>query len=217
MTDPANSPSRHDVASLLARVESVEADNRKLRRLSLALIGFVAVLAGLAVAIMVVAGQYGLPGTTAEIVAARQFVLRDGEGRPRSLWGEDDEGAIRLVMQDPAGQPRLRLSLLPDGGAGLSLIDSAGHNRAVVALLPDQASSIVLADGTGRTRSVFGLAPDGSSTLIFADRTGVTRASLGVDARGAATSTFSDRGQSQVEEPAAETPADSADTTSTRP
>lgn len=205
MTDPANSPSRHDVASLLARVESVEADNRRLRRLSLALIGFVAILAGLAVAIMVVAGQYGLPGTTASIVAAEQFVLRDDDGRPRSLWGTDEEGAVRLVMQDEGGQPRLRLSLLPDGGAGFTLIDSAGNNRAVVALLPDQAANIVLADGTGRTRTVFGLAPDGSSTLVFADRTGVTRASLGVDARGAATSTFSERGgQAPVEEPVVE-------------
>ena len=192
-----------------ARVAAVEADNRKLRRLSLALIGLTAILAGLAVALMFVASRYGLPGTTAEIVAAEQYVLRDPEGLPRGLWGTDEDGAMRLLFQDKAGQPRLRLSLLEDGGAGISLIDSAGHNRAVIALLPDQAVSVVLADGNGKTRSVFGLAPDGNSTLIFADRSGVTRASLGVDSRGLGAFTLSDRGRQAVEEPE-EPPADSA-------
>lgn len=196
---------------LAARIAEVESDNRKLRRLSLALIGLTAVLTGLAVALMFVSARYGLPGTTADIVAARQFVLRDGAGLPRGIWGTDEDGTMRLLFQDLAGQPRLRLSLLDDGGAGISLIDSAGHNRAVIALLPDQAVSIVLADGNGKTRSVFGLAPDGNSTIVFADRAGVTRASLGVDSRGLGAFTLSDRGRSAVEEePAEPDPADSA-------
>lgn len=189
---------------LLRRVDAVERDNRRLRRLSLALIGLVAVLTGLAVALMVVSARYGLPGTTADIVSARQFVVRDKSGAQRGLWGIDDKGAVRLVLQDGAGQPRLRLSLLDDGGAGLSLVDSAGHNRAVVAILPDQAVTVVLADGNGKTRSVLGLTPDGNSSLIFADRTGITRSSLGVDSRGIGTFTLSDRGRSAVEEPADE-------------
>lgn len=194
---------------LLGRVEAVESDNRKLRRLSLALIGIVAVFTGLAVALMMVSAQYGLPGTTADIVAARQFTLRGSDGKPRGYWGSDDSGAVRLVLQDSAGQARLRLSLLGDGAAGISLIDSAGHNRAVVALLPDQAATIVLADGNGKTRSVFGLTADGNSTLMFADRTGVTRASLGVDARGVGNFTLSERGRAATEEPVEEDTASS--------
>ena len=201
--------------SLAARVAAVETDNRKLRRLSLALIGLTAILAGLAVALMFVASRYGLPGTTAEVVAAEQYVLRDPEGLPRGLWGTDEDGAMRLLFQDKGGQPRLRLSLLEDGGAGISLIDSAGHNRAVIALLPDQAVSVVLADGNGKTRTVFGLSPDGSSSLVFADGSGVNRASMGVDTRGLGTFTLSDRGRSApVEEPEE---ADTAASDTSRP
>ena len=55
-------------ADVLERLDAVERDNARLRRLSIALIVLVAVLAGLAVAIMVVSARYGLPGTTADIV-----------------------------------------------------------------------------------------------------------------------------------------------------
>ena len=214
MTDPRIPPiddySRPDaepVGGLLERLDAVERDNSRLRRLSIALIALVAILTGLAVAIMVVSAEYGLPGTTADIVAARQIVVRDKAGLPRGLWGVDDSGAVRLVLQDQQGQPRIRLSLLGDGAAGVTLIDSAGHNRAVVALLPDQAVSVVLADGTGKTRSVFGLAPDGNSTLLFADRTGVPRASIGIDSRGLGNFTLSERGSPVEETPEVE-PAD---------
>jgi hypothetical protein len=209
MIEPTLPPSSTDAtphnrfdAGTLHRLDALETDNRKLRRLSLALIGIVAVLTGLAVALMVVSARYGLPGTTADIVAARQFVLRDASGAQRGLWGTDDKGALRLTLQDAAGQPRLRLSLLDDGGAGVSLIDSAGHNRVVLALLADQAVSVVLADPNGSTRSVLGLSADGSSSLLFADRRGVARASLGVDAQGLGTFTLSDRGRTAAEEPA---------------
>ena len=200
MSEPM-SGSQAGVAHIVTRVAAVESDNRRLRRLSIALIGLVAVLTGLAVALMVVSARYGLPGTTADIVSARQFLLRGADGLPRGQWGTDDSGAVRLVLQDATGQPRLRLSLLQDGGAGFSLIDSAGHNRAVVALLPDHAATIALADGTGKTRSVFGLTPDGNSTLVFADRSGVTKASIGVDGRGTGTFTLSDRTGGMAEEP----------------
>jgi len=197
-------------ADVLERLDAVERDNARLRRLSIALIVLVAVLAGLAVAIMVVSARYGLPGTTADIIAARQLVIRDDAGLPRGLWGVDDSGAVRLLLQDEAGQPRIRLSLLADGASGVTLIDSAGHNRAVLALLQDQSVTMALADGTGKTRSVFGLAPDGNSTLLFADRTGVPRASIGIDARGVGNYSVSDRGRSQVEEVPDDAPADSA-------
>jgi hypothetical protein len=219
MTDPRD-PGAGRIGSgssfdgdLLERLDAIEQDNGRLRRLSIGLIALVAVLTGLAVAIMVVAARYGLPGTTADIVAARQLVIRDKAGLPRGLWGVDDSGAVRLLLQDERGQPRIRLSLLGDGAAGVTLIDSAGRSRAVLALLPDQAVSVVLADGMGKTRSVFGLTPDGNSTLLFADRSGVPRASLGVDARGVGNFTLSDRSGSRPAGPEDE-PADTvADTT----
>ena len=185
-----------DPTSVAARLDAVERDNQRLRRLSLSLIAITAVLAGLAIALMFVASRYGLPGSTAQIVAARQFVMRDVDGKVRGLWGTDDKGAVRLVLQDAGGQPRMRLSLLGDGSAGFALVDSAGHNRAVFAMLPDEAISLALADANGKTRSVLGLAADGSSSLIFTDRSGVARTSVAVDSRGVGSVTASDRGQS---------------------
>jgi hypothetical protein len=195
--------------ALDSRIAAVEQDNRRLRRLSIALIVITAILVGLAVALMFVASRYGLPGSTAEIVAARQFVMRGADGKVRGIWGTDEKGAVRLVLQDEGGQPRMRLSLLDDGAAGFALIDSAGHNRAVFAMLPDQSISLALADATGKTRSVLGLARDGSSSLVFTDRTGVPRATMVVDARGIGTISASDRGQGA---PVEDLPEDSADT-----
>lgn len=192
------------------RIAAVEADNRRLRRLSFVLITITAVLAGLAVALMFVASRYGLPGSTAEIVAARQFVMRGADGKVRGLWGTDEKGAVRLVLQDEGGQPRMRLSLLDDGAAGFALIDSAGHNRAVFAMLPDQSISLALADATGKTRSVLGLARDGSSSLIFTDRNGVPRTTMAVDARGIGTISASDRGQGASTDDVSEDPADTS-------
>jgi hypothetical protein len=194
------------------RLTAVEEDNRRLRRLSIALIVITAILAGLAVALMFVASRYGLPGSTAQIVAARQFVMRDADGKVRGLWGTDEKGAVRLVLQDDAGQARMRLSLLDDGATGFALIDSAGHNRAVFAMLPDQSISLALADATGKTRSVLGLARDGSSSLIFTDRTGVPRTTMAVDARGIGTISASDRGQGSTldDQPEDSSPADTS-------
>lgn len=199
----------HTEGSLLARLDQVERDNGRLRRLSLSLIAITAILAGLAVALMVVAGRYGLPGTTADIVAAKQFVMRDDRGNVRGIWATDEKGAARLLLQDSEGRPRLRLSLLDDGGSGLSLVDAAGNNRLVAALLPDQSLSLVLADADGRTRSVYGLAGDGTSSLVFTNKSGVTRASMGVDRRGEGTVIVSDDRRARLDEPIEETPADS--------
>ncbi len=151
-----------------------------------------------------------LPGSTAEIGAARQFVMRVAYGKVSGLWGNDEKGAVRLVLQDEGGQPRMRLSLLDDGAAGFALIDSAGHNRAVFAMLPDQSISLALADATGKTRSVLGLARDGSSSLIFTDRNGVPRTTMAVDARGIGTISASDRGQGASTDDVSEDPADTS-------
>ena len=91
------------------RLTAVEEDNRRLRRLSIALIVITAILAGLAVALMFVASRYGLPGSTAQIVAARQFVMRDADGKVRGLWGTDEKGAVHnwaMELGSPNGLAR---------------------------------------------------------------------------------------------------------------
>ena len=177
----------------LHRLEALERENRRLRRYSTYAFMGLAILLGLIVALVWMSGRQGAPGTVADQVAARQFVLRDKTGAIRGVWGLGEDGAVRLALQDQAARPRVKVSLLQDGTAGLSFADSAGHPRAVFALLPDQTGSVAFADEAGRTRSVLGISADGSANIVFADRSGSTRAGLGVDEAGHSTFTLADR------------------------
>lgn len=186
----------------LHRLEAVERENRRLRRHSATAFIGLAVLLGLIVALVWLSGRQGAPGTVADQVAAREFILRDQTGAIRGAWGLGDDGAVRLVLQDPAGRPRVKVSLLRDGTAGLSFADSGGRTRGVFALLPDQSGSMAFADEMGKTRTVLGISPDGASNIVFADRAGSTQAGLGVDAQGRSTFTLADRSNETVQAPA---------------
>jgi hypothetical protein len=202
--------------ALLRRLDEVERDNRRLRRLGMYVLVVAGALLGLAAAIVVVAARHGMPGFVPELTEARRFVVRDEEGRVRATLGSNKDGTAQLLLQDAGGRERLRVSVLTDGGAGVALVDSSGQSRMVLGLLPDQSASVVLADGGGKTRTVLGLSPNGASTILFADKGGTTRAGLGVDARGTGSFTLQDRsgtdltgaGQDgQSEPPPADTPA----------
>lgn len=168
----------------LIRIEQLEWENRKLKRLAMWVLVFVAVMLGLGAALVVTAARRGMPGFVPQVVEAREFLLRDREGRVRGAWGQDDQGAIRFVLQDHRTQMSVKLNLLDDGSSGLTLSDSVGQPRILVALLPDETVNLVFADGRGITRTVLGLAKNGASTLIFADGGGNTRSGIGVDNQG---------------------------------
>ena len=207
---PAEGHTRFE-AALAHRMEQVEYDNRRLRRLTTIMGVGLAIVLGLLAAVLAFSARYGLPGSTASEVAAKQFTLRDAGGRVRGIWGTSDSGRVSLVLQDGAGKQRVKLNLLPDGSTGLAFADSAGHSRAVFALMPDESAQLVFGDQLGTSRSVLGVAPDGSGTLVFADKRGNTRASVGVDSRGLGQLTVLDRtGQqaAQAEEPEEAQPAD---------
>jgi hypothetical protein len=178
---------------LASRIEQLERETRRLRRINLFILVGAAILLGLGAALVGVSSKYGVPGTVADIVAARQFVLRGPDGAIRGVWGIDKEGALRFVLQDAEARPRARFNLLSDGSSGLTFTDSAGRPRAVFAALPDQSTSIVLADETGKSRVVLGVSDQGAATLVFADRGGGTKAGLGVDRNGSGSFTLLDR------------------------
>jgi hypothetical protein len=200
-------------AALSRRLEEVEREYRRLRRFNVILLAIVAIILGLGTALIAVSSRYGVPGTVADIVAARQFVLRASDGTVRGVWGTDKSGALRLVMQDAKGRARTKLNLLSDGSSGLTFSDSAGRARAVFAFLPDESTSLVLADETGKSRVVLGISSEGSATVVFADRAGATRAGLGVDRNGSGSFTLLDRtGRETTETEQSPPPDDSADT-----
>lgn len=204
MTTPPESaePSPAGAKALLHRVDALETDNRKLRRHGRVLMVVTAVLLGLGIALVMTAARHGMPGFVPDVVEAREFLLRDSNGRVRGAWGSDDAGAIRLVLQSERSGSNIKLSLLQDGSSGLTFSDSAGTARMVLAVLPDHTVNVVFGDERGVARTVFGLSPDGGSTLVFADRGGSTKSALGVDSRGRPVLSLANAGQGS-DEPAA--------------
>lgn len=191
---------------LTLRIEEQARENRRLRRLWMGTVVVGGILLGLGTALVIVSARHGLPGTVAEVIEARQFLLRDASGAIRGTWGTSANGALRLNLQSPGSKAGLSLASLPDGASGITVRDSAGRSRAVLGLLPDQTVSLLLADENGTTRTVLSLVRGGSSTLVFADRSGDAKVGMGVDARGQSTLTLPEPPESRVETP---TPEDS--------
>lgn len=200
------------------RIHGLERESRRLRRLWMGTVFSLAVLMGLAAALVVVSARHGFPGTVADVIESHQFLLRDKSGVVRGAWGALDDGTLRLTLQAPGTRAGVTLTALKGGASGLTFSDSSGKSRGVLGLLPDETISLTFGDRNGMTRSALGLNPEGSATLVFADRTGATRAGLGVDSRGIGTFTVVDRPgatRSPAFEPPQDSSADEADTTDT--
>ena len=195
----------HELERMLTvRIEEQARENRRLRRLWMGTVVTGALLLGLATALVVVSARHGLPGTVANVLEARQFLLRDANGVVRGTWGTADNGSMRLTLQSPGTKAGLSLTSMADGASGITVRDSAGRSRAVLGLLPDQTVSMLFADENGTTRTVLSLVRGGSSTLVFADRSGDAKVGMGVDARGQSTLTLPEPPESRVETPALE-------------
>lgn len=205
----AGLPEEHlrDVEEVLGRrMEMVERENQRLRRLNQYSLAGCALALGLSAAVLVVAGT-GRSAVQAQTVEAERFVLRSPAGDARGEWRMGEGGASELVLRGGNGKTQVKLGILADGSSGLSLADAGGSSRAALGLLPDQTTSLVFADRTGRTRAVLGYSPDGAMTLVFADRAGVTRAGLGVDATGRANLTLTEDQAAPEPEPEVVAPA----------
>jgi hypothetical protein len=193
---------RHEFErGILTRIETVERENRRLRRLWVSSLLSIAVLLGLATALVIVSARHGLPGTVADVIESRQFLLRDADGMVRGAWGTLPDGTMRLSLQAPGSKAGVTLTALKSGASGLTFSDSSGRSRGVFGILPDETLSLTFGDRTGMIRSSLGLNPEGSATLVFADRTGAMRAGMGVDSRGAGTFTVVDRPGARTAEP----------------
>jgi hypothetical protein len=205
--DPLLRQMRELERGMTIRTAELERENRRLRRLWMGTLISVALLLGLATALVVVAARHGLPGTVAEVVEARQFQLRDRNGVIRGSWNTADDGSMRFLLQAPGSKAGLSLSVLAGGASGITVRDSAGRSRAVVGLLPDQTVSLLFADENGTARTVLSLVRGGSSTLVFADRSGSAKVGMGVDARGQTTMTMPEPPESRSTEPISSPPA----------
>lgn len=170
---------RHEEA-LHLRINELEHETERLRRLSvLLLVGTVGAV-GL--------GLAGVALSRAEasrsIVSAQGVLLKDGAGVVRGSWRILEDGSTSLALNDRNGIGRAKLTVLDNGAPGISLTDNRGRSRVVLSLLPDMTSTLAFADDDGNTRSVIGLGADGSATIAFVDVFGATRAGFGIDPSG---------------------------------
>src|SRR5437016_5436696 len=101
-------PSTHDLAAVVARLEKVERQNRRLKGFGLAAL----VLGATWLLLGAQAGQKG------KAVEADKFVLRDSFGRTRavlSVMGGEDDPSPALVLYDENLRPRAALGVNKDG------------------------------------------------------------------------------------------------------
>ena len=192
----------HDLErSVSIRIQDLERENRRLRRIWMGTLVSVALLLGLATALVIVSARHGLPGTVADVIESREFLLRDASGAVRGSWASQPDGSSRFMFQAPNSKAGLSLSVLKGGASGITVRDSAGRSRAVLGLLPDQTVSLLFADENGTTRTVLSLVRGGASTLVFADRSGSAKVGMGVDSRGQSTLTLPDLPDNRAEAP----------------
>jgi hypothetical protein len=107
------------VEALVRRLERVERENRRLKR-----IGF-AVLAGITA--LVLMGQ-AKPDKVAEVVEAEKFVLREPSGKLRASLGVGADGVASLSLTDRAEKPHAVLAASRDGSAALIFYDKDGKS-----------------------------------------------------------------------------------------
>ena len=140
---------RHEFErGILSRVETVERENRRLRRLWVSSLISIAVLLGLATALVIVSARHGLPGTVADVIESHQFLLRDSDGMVRGAWGTLPDGTMRLSLQAPGSKAGVTLTALKSGASGLTFSDSSGRSRGVFGILPDETLSLTFGDRT---------------------------------------------------------------------
>jgi hypothetical protein len=169
------------------RLEKMEREVRRVRRLGTFLLVSMAVLLGLAAALIFVAQKARVFDRAEDLVVARRYVLRDYEGRIRGIWETTNEGAAQFIVADTSGSERLRFRVLEDGSAGLAMVDATKRARAVIAVLPDETTTLALADAKGRTRAVLGLRAGGAPSLVLAGADGQVLTGLGLESGGPTT------------------------------
>jgi hypothetical protein len=123
-------------ASLFARLEKVERQNRSLR-----IFGSVALL-GVAGALFL-----GLAAAPSKTVEAERFIVRDSLGKARMILAVGDEGPA-LTLLDKDGKLRVNLGVDKEGPA-LDLLDAAESPRAQLLITNDQGPLLNFYDAKG--------------------------------------------------------------------
>jgi len=204
----------HDPAALAARLDRLETENRRWRRVALggllALTGFLGL---------------GLAPRVPEELHARRFVLEDAEGKPTAVLEHDPQGYPILSMTRGSAQALLslagpglllrgpdgkrgaylgldgrgwtqleltserlfdgvRLSVKPDGSSGIYLLDENGRDRAGLDLPRGRGAAFQVRDSDSKLRVQLGVDESDTPNVILLDRKGRRRQGMILDAEG---------------------------------
>ena len=126
-----------DLAAVVARLEKVERQNRRLKT------------AGIAVLVLAAAGLLmGQAMPKARTVEAEGFVLKDERGEVRAKLAMD-KGRPMLALSDEHGMPRVGL-LVDKDGPMLGMGDEYGMPRVELSV-SKEGPRLILADDNGKT------------------------------------------------------------------
>jgi hypothetical protein len=170
------------IANLTQRLEGLERDNRRLKRM--------ARLSGVVIAALMLTGQLT---AGSRVIEAERFVLRDVAGRLRADLSMDPKHGPGLRLYDQAGKRRAELMVWAEGGdPTLHLNGPDEHPQAIVhgagVILNGSTSSADLSAGPNYASLRLGTAASktdltlgsGYSHLTFSDTAGAPdRISLG--------------------------------------
>jgi hypothetical protein len=180
--------------SVTVRLDRLERENRRWRRLALA--------SWLVIAAVGLLGQSAPPSTrppsASRVIEGERFVLRDAGGRVGATLAWEPSDTPRLALHDPAGKPRAVLNVAVGGSPGLTLLDADGQTtRAALVVGPDGAPGLALFDPAGKPRLAAALFHPSSTTraarqreptpaMVVYDATGAVRVTVGLRASEAA-------------------------------
>ena len=145
---------------LVGRLEKLERDNRRLKRLGAAALVLAAALGAI----------YATRPVPAKITA-HEFDLVDRSGATRGFMGVRD-GASNITLSDSQGKPGVVMAALSSGASGISLSDSQGKAGVAMTVSPSGEPSVGLSDSQGNPRVFMVVLPSGEPDITLQDAQG---------------------------------------------
>jgi len=146
--------------AIVRRVEGLEQEVRRWRRIAAAL--------GLTAVVVATLGA----AAPRRVLEAQKFLIKDASGRVRAELGpSDSDKEIALRFRDAGGSQRITLGLQDDTSL-LVLGDKSGRPRAGLVTLAQGAPAFTLYDTSGRPRVELGLVREGEPHVSLMDARG---------------------------------------------
>jgi hypothetical protein len=165
---------------LLARLEKLERENKRFRRLGVTAVVVAAALAGMyATRTVPLRDHAGVPG----VVKAHELEIVDSRGKAR-IKLTTVMGGTYVTLLDSQGTTREGMFLGSDGSPHIALDDAQVKARLSMDVDSDGSPNVSLSDAQGQVPLDLGVGSDGSSEVRLSDTHGMPRAVVGVLADG---------------------------------